>query len=307
MRDLDVPATWGIATVASAMALFAYLALGALGRRLAAPPALILAPPQARRGGRSWLWAPALLVTALVLWQAAMDLFGLNPFFAKRPSDVWAFLVTAPAAAANRATLALAFGQTMIVTVPGYLAGLALGAGLAALIALRPGLARAILPPAIALRSIPIVTTAPLIVLALGRGASGTVTIVAVMIFFPTLVACLNGLRQTPGQVMDVFSSYAATPLQRLRHAQVPAMLPAFFAAARMAVPAAVLAATVSEWLATGIGLGSLMALSHSTSAYGMLWSAVAVLSVTSVFAYVAVERLERAVLRVYGPEQLVP
>jgi ABC-type nitrate/sulfonate/bicarbonate transport system permease component len=74
-----------------------------------------------------------------------------------------------------------------------------------------------------------------------------------------------------------------------------------------MAVPAAVLAATVSEWLATGIGLGSLMALSHSTSAYGMLWSAVAVLSVTSVFAYVAVERLERAVLRVYGPEQLVP
>jgi ABC-type nitrate/sulfonate/bicarbonate transport system permease component len=307
MRDLDVPATWGIATVASAMALFAYLALGALGRRLAAPPALILAPPQARRGGRSWLWAPALLVTALVLWQAAMDLFGLNPFFAKRPADVWAFLVTAPAAAANRATLALAFGQTMILTVPGYLAGLALGAGLAALIALRPGLARAILPPAIALRSIPIVTTAPLIVLALGRGASGTVTIVAVMIFFPTLVACLNGLRQTPGQVMDVFSSYAATPLQRLRHAQVPAMLPAFFAAARMAVPAAVLAATVSEWLATGIGLGSLMALSHSTSAYGMLWSAVAVLSVTSVFAYVAVERLERGVLRVYGPEQLVP
>jgi ABC-type nitrate/sulfonate/bicarbonate transport system permease component len=305
MRGLDVPATWGIASVASVMAILAYLALGALGRRLSAPPALILAPPQRGRDGRSWLQGLALLAAALLIWQAAMDGFGLNPFFAKRPWDVWVFLVAAPEAAANRVTLALAFAQTMILTLPGYLAGLALGAGLAALIVLRPLLAAFVLPPAIALRSIPIVTTAPLIVLALGRGATGTISIVAVMIFFPTLVACLNGLRQAPGQVMDVFASYAASPWQRLRYAQVPAMLPAFFAAARMAVPAAVLAATVSEWLATGIGMGSLMALSYSTSAYGMLWSAVVLLSLTAVLAYVAVERLERAVLRVYGPEQL--
>ena len=37
-------------------------------------------------------------------------------------------------------------------------------------------------------------------------------------------------------------------------------MLPAFFAAARIAVPATVLAATVAEWLATGTGMGNLMA-----------------------------------------------
>lgn len=305
MRELNLPATWGIATVASGVAVLAYLALGEVGRRLSAPPALLLAPPPAAARARGWVWAPVLLAVALVLWQGSMDLLGLNPFFAKRPGDVWAFLVTAPEAAANRATLLLAFGQTMLLTVPGYLAGLALGAGLAAAIALRPRLAAFVLPPAIALRSIPIVTTAPLFVLALGRGATGTITIVAVMIFFPTLVACLNGMRQVPGQVLDVFASYAAGPGTRLRHAQVPAMLPAFFAAARMAVPAALLAATVSEWLATGIGMGSLMALSHSTSAYGMLWSAVVVLSLSAALAYVAVERLERAVLRVYGPEQL--
>ncbi len=72
-----------------------------------------------------------------------------------------------------------------------------------------------------------------------------------------------------------------------------------------MAVPAAILAATVSEWLATGIGMGSLMALSYSTSACGMPWSAVAVLSLAAMVAYVAVERVERAVLRVCGPEQM--
>jgi ABC-type proline/glycine betaine transport system permease subunit len=128
--------------------------------------------------------------------------------------------------------------------------------GLAAAIVLFPGVAGSVLPVAVALRSVPIVTTAPLIVLALGRGAAGTVTIVAVMIFFPTLVACLQGLRQTPGQVMDVFDSYAADRWQRLIFAQIPAMLPAFFASARMAVPAAFLAATTAEWLATGTGHG---------------------------------------------------
>lgn len=96
------------------------------------------------------------------------------------------------------------------MTFPGYLAGLLLGAGVATVLVLLPELVRTVLPIAVALRSIPIITTAPLIVLALGRGVAGTVTIVAVMIFFPTLVACLQGLRQTPGQVRDVFNSYAA-------------------------------------------------------------------------------------------------
>jgi ABC-type nitrate/sulfonate/bicarbonate transport system permease component len=86
---------------------------------------------------------------------------------------------------------------------------------------------------------------------------------------------------------------------------RIPAMLPAFFAAARMGVPASVLAVTVVEWLATGIGIGSLMAMSASLSDYDMLWSAVVVVSVVSALLYAAVGALERRVLRVYAPEQL--
>jgi ABC-type nitrate/sulfonate/bicarbonate transport system permease component len=201
--------------------------------------------------------------------------------------------------------LGAALAQTLAFAVPGYLAGLVLGAGLAMALVLLPGLAAGVMPAAIALRSVPIITTAPLIVLALGRGPLGTVSIVAVMIFFPTLVACLGGMRQTPGQVIDLFDSYAASRLQRLAHAQLPAMLPAFFAAARMAVPAALLAATTAEWLATGRGIGALMALTASTSAYGMLWSATVVLSLVAVAGYLVVGLVERAVLRRHAAEQV--
>jgi len=308
MRALDVPATWALAVVASATAMAAYGLFGWAGRRLsAAPPAILMAAPPPEARSRVGGFALGLLTLGLVLgiWQVGMDAFDLSPFFAKRPADVWTFLVTAPDAVGNRATLLAAYLDTMGHAVPGYLAGLAAGAGLAAAIILYPGLSGTVLPVAVALRSIPIVTTAPLIVLALGRGAAGTVTIVAVMIFFPTLVACLQGLRQTPAQVLDMFDSYEAGRWSRLRHAQIPAMIPAFFAAARMAVPAAILAATTAEWLATGTGMGGLVALTASTSGYGMLWSATVLMAATAAIAYLGVQAVERAVLRVFASEQL--
>src|SRR5690606_30001813 len=90
-----------------------------------------------------------------------------------------------------------------------------------------------------------------------------------------------------------------------LRLAQIPAMLPAFFASARIAVPAAVLAATVAEWLATGTGIGGLMAISASTSAYGMLWSSIVLVAALSALSYALVSLVERRVLAVYASEQL--
>jgi ABC-type nitrate/sulfonate/bicarbonate transport system permease component len=229
----------------------------------------------------------------------------LNPFFAKRPDDVARALLLAPDAAQTRATLAAALAETGVFLIPGYVAGLLAGAGLAILFVLLPAAVSVVMPVAIALRSVPIVTTAPLVVLLLGRGAVSTIVLVAIMVFFPTFVACLHGLRQAPGQILDVFDSYAAGRVAQLVRVRIPAMLPAFFAAARMAVPASVLAVTVVEWLGTGRGIGSLMAMSASLSDYDMLWSAVVIVSVLSALGYAAVGAVERRVLRTYAPEQL--
>jgi len=310
MRSLDVDATWALATIASGVAIAVYLAIGRAGRMLWPDrPAIILAAPADLRP-RPW-WdrltvALGTLVFVLLAWQLLLDWAGVSPFIGKRPGDVWDFLIVSERAAENRTVLFAALGETLVYTVPGYIAGLALGAGLAALFVLWPALAAAALPVSIALRSVPIVTTAPLIVLALGREALGTITIVAVMIFFPTLVACIQGLRQAPGQVLDVFDSYATSNVRKLLHAQIPAMLPALFASARMVVPAAVLAVTVAEWLATGTGMGNLMVLQVALSNYNMLWSAIVVLTLVAFLAYLAVGAVEGAVLRIYAPEQVV-
>lgn len=305
-RDLDVPALWSVAAVAAGLAIAVHAAVGWVGRwALPDAPPVILAPPRLLRGspGRKAAHALLLVVLILVLWWVAVA--GLNPFFAKRPADVAAAVIWAPDAAMTRTKLLTAMIQTLALAVPGYLAGLALGAGLAILLALRPGLSAVMTPLAVSLRSIPIVTTAPLIVLLLGRGAAGTVTLVALMVFFPTFAACQQGLRQAPGPILDLFRSYRAGPLRQTWHVRIPAMLPALFASARMGVPAAILAATVVEWLATGRGLGNLMALSASVSDYAMLWLAMVAVTAMSALLYAAVAGAETRVLAIMAPEQV--
>jgi ABC-type nitrate/sulfonate/bicarbonate transport system permease component len=291
----------------------AYLLVGAIGRRLAiGQPALLLAAPPGRgprspwrRFARSALEIAITIAVLWGLWVGLMSLFDLNPYFAKRPGDVWAYLVTDADAAEHRREITNALGQTAQIAVPGYLLGLLLGAVTAAVFELSSVVRRTATPFMIALRCVPIVAIAPLLVQAFGRGLVGTTATVAIMTFFPTLVACSYGLRQTPGQVLDLYAVYDTGRVRTLVSGQVPAMAPAFFAAARIAVPATVLAATVAEWLATGTGMGYLMALAAVNSRYATLWSCVVVVTAIAAAGYGVVAIIERIVLRRVAPEQL--
>lgn len=307
MRGMNVEMTWALATVATVVAVLGYLAIGWIARKILRdePPVILAAPSSGAKRGNALLNATLVTAALLLVWWGGLRLLNISPFFAKGPVEVFDALLLASDAAQTRATLQAALAETAVFLVPGYLAGLAAGALLAMLLIMVPSIAGTAMPLAIALRSVPIITTAPLVVLIAGRGAVGTIVLVAIMVFFPTLIACLHGLRQAPGRVIDVMRSYAASPWDVLLRVRIPAMLPAFFASARMNVPASILAVTVVEWLATGNGIGSLMALSSSLSNYDMLWSSVVLVAVLSALGYAGVGALERRVLATYAPEQL--
>lgn len=312
LRSLDTDGLWALMILSAVVSMIGYALVSFIARRLAPEqPTVLLATPGAdprRAAWRRWLVSAGgvALTAAIVLlaWVGVFWLFDLNPYFAKRPWDVWEWLVSAPAAAEHRAELFTAAGQTALVAVPGYFAGLALGVLLAAAFSLSPRVRGALTPVAVALRCVPIIAIAPLLVAALGRGSFGTAVVVALMTFFPTLVSCLYGLGQLPGQVADVFTTYATPRTRVLVLGRLPAMAPAFFAAARIAAPTALLAATVAEWLATGTGLGNMMAVDAATSRYTSLWSTVVVVTLMALAGYALVEAVERRVLAVVAPEQ---
>lgn len=313
LRSLDTDGLWALSAINAAVSVAGYALVGWVGRLLTAhQPTVLLAPPASATRRRPWwqrvvlgLGEAAFTVLALIAgWISFLRLFDLNPYFAKTPAQVWEYLVTAPAAGPNRDAILAALGSTAAVAVPGYLAGLALGALAAALFELAPSVRRTMTPVAVALRCVPIVAIAPLLVQALGRGSVGTTSVVALMTFFPTLVACMYGLRQAPGQVTDFFDVFATPAWRTLLLARVPAMAPAFFSAARIAAPSAILAATVAEWLATGTGIGNYLAVTAATSKYAALWSSVVVVTIAAVAVYWVVEVVERVVLGQVAPEQ---
>jgi ABC-type nitrate/sulfonate/bicarbonate transport system permease component len=144
---------------------------------------------------------------------------------------------------------------------------------------------------------VPIVALIPVLLVVFGRGLPGVIAITTIVTFFPTLANVQQGMSRVPADALVLMRSYDASLAQTLWRLRLPTALPAIFASARIAAPAAVLGATLAEWLATGDGLGHLIVVSRSFSNYNQLWAAAMLLAAVSVVFYSLVSAAERAVL----------
>jgi ABC-type nitrate/sulfonate/bicarbonate transport system permease component len=181
LRSLDTDGLWALMVLSAAVSLLGYGVVSLIARR-ASPdrPTVLLTPPGSAprrsalgRWGRAVGGALATTAIVLVAWVVLFEALGLNPYFAKRPWDVWDWLVASADAGEHRAELLEAVAETVAVATPGYFAGLAMGLLLAVAFSLSSRVRRALTPVAVALRCVPIIAIAPLLVAALGRGHAG--------------------------------------------------------------------------------------------------------------------------------------
>ena len=167
----------------------------------------------------------------------------------------------------------------------------------AILVVLSSVVERLLMPVAIVFRSIPLVALTPLIALLFGRGFFGVTAVVSLVIFFPTLVNVVVGLRSAPRLACDLVRAAGGSQATVIWKVRLPYALPAFFASARIAAPAAIGGATLAEWLATGKGLGSMLVISYSASNFNVLWSGAVLLIAVSIALYGLVGVLEDVTL----------
>jgi len=315
LSSLETTRTWTVAVIATALSGVGYAAVGVVDRivngwtkrvTFSAPPLPNTADrPLARRVLNA---AGNLVLTAALLiavWAVAIELSGLDSFFAKGPGDVWSLLVEGPRAGADRELLFSGLATTVRHAVTGFVLGMGTAYLVACVFVLAPIVERGVMPVALALRSVPILATIPLVILVVGRGELATTMTIAVMSFFPTLVNVVAGLRSARAEVVELLSVYGCSKLTVLRKARVPAAMPSLFASARIAVPASVLGATVVEWLATGEGLGNAILVGAFNARYGILWAAAVILCAVTMVSYSAVGSLERLTLNRFAPEHV--
>jgi sulfonate transport system permease protein len=307
--SFEVARTWALAVAMSLLAGLLYALTAAVARKLtpwstsvqtvgSAPQVKPSSGPGWARAAGSAAFATASIAVIIGLWYGALAVLRLDPYFAKSPTDVWSYLFSGADARAGRAELLDALGVTLMDAGVGYLVGSLIAVLAAVLIVSLPGVERVVTPVAIVLRSVPIVAMTPLLALVFGRQLLGVTVIVSLVVFFPTLVNMVVGLRSAPAVASDVVAAAGGHALQTIRLVRLPYALPALFASARIAVPAALGGATLAEWLATGQGMGSLLVVSYSNSQFAKLWSGSVLIVAASVTLYALVAALEAPVLR---------
>jgi ABC-type nitrate/sulfonate/bicarbonate transport system permease component len=249
------------------------------------------APTPARAAGWPRLVA---LVLPFALWWLLLVVMDVPPLVGKTPIGVAEYLFFGRGSEVAQAKLLAALAETLPITLAGMAAGLAFALAFAALGEVRPGAAEALLPIALVSQTMPLVALTPLLVLLLGRDDAVTIAITISVTFFPAYVAIAQGLRLTSRAALDLCDAYGASPLRKLALVSLPSSVPYLLAAAKLAVPRALLGVLIAEWLATGRGLGGLMNQSRGFLDYGMIWSVALVSVLISVALYKGVEAVER-------------
>ena len=139
---------------------------------------------------------------------------------------------------------------------------------------------------ALVLYSLPLIAIAPLMVIWFGAGLTTKVIIAALGSFFPVLVNTTEALVSTDRRSVELMRVMGASFTTTSWRVRFPYALPAMFASFTIAGPAAVIGATVAEWVGGDVGLGVSILSAMQSYNVPLLWSSILVVSLLSLTAY---------------------
>ena len=145
---------------------------------------------------------------------------------------------------------------TMQVVAIGLIISIVLGMALAILMDASPVAEKALYPLVIASQTIPTTALAPLFVLWFGYTIWSKVLVTVLITFFPITITVFDGFRSVRTEMKDLMFCMGADDRQMFFKLKIPAILPYFFSALKMAVPLSVIGAAIGEWLGAQSGLG---------------------------------------------------
>lgn len=268
--------------------------------RTTAPPASTAAPPRAglpaatgsplarkrtsvalrRRIGL----LPALALGALVLlaWQFTAATGAVNAYLLPAPADVlrsfWQSLTDG---------LLWSYAQTTIVeSIAGFVLGTAVALPLGYAVARSRILARVLEPYIAASQAMPAVALAPLLVLWLGYGTPPVVVLCALIVFFPTVVTTVLGLRTLDHDVLDAARVDGANRWTLLRHIEAPLALPSVLAGTRAGLTYSITGAIVGEFVLSDQGLGGLLNVARGNFDPALMYATLLTLMVLAAVMY---------------------
>ncbi len=245
------------------------------------------------RGARRLLGllAPILFgATLLWLWEAVVLGAGVPRVILPPPS------VIAARIAASAPILWIDFVQTF---VKGALSGFAIGCGAAILFAVLVDrsqfLKRGLLPVGNFVAALPIIGTAPIMVMWFGFDWPSKAAVVVAMVFFPMLVNTVQGLQASEPMQRDLMRTWSAGYWQTLWHLRLPAALPFIFNGLKICSTLALIGAIVAEFFGSPTrGMGFRISTEVGRLQLDMVWAEITVAAIAGSAFYGFWALLER-------------
>ena len=207
----------------------------------------------------------------LLLWEAAVAVFSWKPYFLPPPSSI---------AEQFRENLDLVWEAALVSgknAFVGLVVGTVLGVAMSFVMSRFHLLHEVVTPLAIALNAIPIFV----LVAVLNNMYSITSEVprrfmVTLVVYFIVLVNVAKGLTQVSQTHLELMRSYAASDSAVLRKVRIPNAVPYLFTALKIAAPAAVITAFVSEYFGgSQNGLGNRITSNIASSRNATAWAYV--------------------------------
>ncbi|UWR08642.1 ABC transporter permease [Ruegeria sp. B32] len=190
------------------------------------------------------------------------------------------------------------FVQTII---KGALSGYVIGCGAAFLMAIAVDrwdfLRLGLLPVGNFVAALPIVGTAPILVMWFGFDWHSKAAVVVVMVFFPMLVNTVAGLREATAMQRDLMETYAATYWQSFLKLRLPAAMPFIFNGLKISTTLALIGAIVAEFFGSPtLGMGFRISTSVGQLSLDMVWAEIVVAALAGTAFYGLVAMIEKLV-----------
>jgi len=233
---------------------------------------------------------PAFLSVAAILaaWEIYASYSGIRPTTLPAPSRVL------HQAWINRVDLLDNTVPTLRATLLGFACSLTTAFVLSILVDFFAPLRRALFPVLVISQTLPLVAIAPLVVLWFGFGLTPKILLVALVTFFPVLVALVQGYGSADKETEGLLRSMGASPWQVFRLVRLPSALPFFFAGLRIAITYAVVGAIFAEYAGAEKGLGIYMLGAKNNFRTDLVLAAVGVSAVLTLALFGATVLLQR-------------
>jgi NitT/TauT family transport system permease protein len=231
-----------------------------------------------------------IVAAIIAYWEIGARTGLVDAFFWSQPSAIWETAKIFFASGSAYTDIAFTFRSTLMGFFLGTLAGSLLGLSFW----WSKNYAAIAQPYIICFESLPKLALAPLIILVFGMGLASKVAIAMALTLVVSTLTTYSGVKAVDRDSERLFYSLGANRWQVFTKLVVPSCLPWVISVLRVNIGLALTGSIVGEFIASQYGLGRTILYAGQTYEIALVWVAVMVLSLLSIFMYIAVSWLEK-------------